>query len=490
MLLDALRFVIGADTRDADGQLTKLDGSADSLEKALNSVDETSSKASLSLATMAKAALGSLTAALSLGAAWTSVVGRAADINELANAADAMGESVENVDAFGRAIQAIGGDAGAARDSMGALAGTVTNMLKGLDTESGKTFGFLGVQLKDAAGNVKGTTDLMLELSGAVQGMSKSDATFHLNKLGIGDPKTIEAMLRGRKELERLIATQKAAGTISKESVENARKFNESLGTLRTMAQSAGAAMIDKLVPYVQAGVDALRKMVDWVKENETLVTGFFLAVGTAVAIYFLPAMFSAAAATLVAIAPFLAIGAAVVAIGAAFALAYEDVMAFLDGQESFIGKVFDKYPAIKALVFGLVDAFKAVGGAILQFFMSPMETVMKVFDWLSGKIDSLIAKAKTLTDWIPGFGGSDTAQTLQSANAQISAAAGTPLNNITSSAISNSAVTNSSASLNIGEVRVETQATDASGVAGALGSELQEQLRSFAAYNQTAVAG
>ena len=489
MLLDVLRFVIDADTRDADGQLARLDGSADSLEKSLHNVDETSSKASLSLNTLGKAALGSLAAALSLGAAWTAVVGRTADINELANAADAMGESVENVDAFGRAFQAIGGDAGSARDSMGALAGTVTNMLKGLDTESGKTFGFLGVQLKDAAGKVKGTTSLLLELSGAVQGMSKADATFHLNKLGISDPKTIEAMLRGRKEMERLLATQKAAGTITKESVENSRKFNESLGTLRTMAQSAGAAMIDKLVPYVQAGVEMLTRLVDWVRENETLVTGFFLAVGTAVAIYFLPAMVTAAAATLVAIAPFLAIGAAVVAIGAAFALAYEDVMAFVNGQESFIGKVFDKYPAIKSLVFGMIDVFKAVGGAIFTFLMSPLETIINLFDWIAAKVDMLASKAKSLVSWIPGFGGGETADTIDTANQQMAAAAANPLNSTTSNAISNTAKTQTS-NLTIGEVRVETQASDASGVAGALGSELQEQLRSFAAYNQTAVAG
>lgn len=490
MLLDVLKFVMQADTRDADSQLERIDTRAESLEQALEKVDKTSNKASLSLASMAKAAIGSMAAAVSLGAAWSAVTGRAESINALANAADAMGESVENVDAFGRAIQAIGGDANAARETMGALSGTVTNMLKGLDTESGKTFGFLGVQLKDAAGNVKGTTDLMLELSDAVRGMSRSDATFHLNKLGIGDPKTIEAMLRGRAELSRLIGAQKENGVVTKEMVENARRFNERMGTMRTMVESAAGAFIDKLAPYVEAGVNALQKMVAWVREHEDLVTGFFLAVGTAVAVYFLPSMIAAAAATLVAIAPFLAIGAAVVAIGAAFALAYEDLMAFLDGQESFIGKVFEKYPAIKSFVFGLVDAFKAVGNAIVSFFQAPMEHVMALFDWLSEKVDGLLAKAKGLVSWIPGMGGDDVSETIEAANAQLGSAASLPINNLTSNAISNSVNSQRSASLTIGEVRVETQATDAKGVADGLGSELQGQLRSFDAYMNTAVAG
>ena len=54
--------------------------------------------------------------------------------------------------------------------------------------------------------------------------------------------------------------------------------------------------------------------------------------------------MFSAGAATLVAISPFLLIGAAIAAVGVAFALLYEDVVAYLGGQESYIGDLAEKY--------------------------------------------------------------------------------------------------------------------------------------------------
>ena len=488
MLLDVLKFVIEADSGNAESDIGRVDRRAGDLEQSLNRVDETSRNTSMSLATMAKAAVGSFLSWQALSGAISSVTGQAGQINELGNAADRIGESVENVDAFGRAIESIGGDAGSAIQTMESLSATTTAMLRGLDTESGKTFGFLGVSLKDAAGNVKGTTDLMLELSDAVQGMSTADATFHLNKLGIGDPKTIEAMIRGRSEMERLIGIQKQNGTVTKEQVESSRRFNESMGMLKTAVSAAGRSFVDGMMPYVQAGIDVLTRLVGWVKDNQVLVTGFFIAVGAAVAAYFLPPMIAAAAAVLVAIAPILLMAAAVGAIGVAFALAYEDVMTFLAGGESLIGKVFDKFPAFKAVVFGMVDAFKAVGSAIGEFFEAPLENAMKLFDWISEKLNALL-----------GFGGGiikklfgddvDVTAAIQTGQSQMAAASASPLNSMTSNAISNTSNTRS-AQLTIGEVTVNTQATDAEQVAGALGTELSEQLRGFDAYNQTAVAG
>lgn len=527
MLLDVLKFVIEADGGTAESDIGKVDRKADDLEKSLKGVDATSKKTSMSLATMAKAAVGSFLSWQALSGAISAVTGQASQINELGNAADRIGESVENVDAFGRAIESIGGDAGSAIQTMEALSATTTAMLRGLDTESGKTFGFLGVSLKDAAGNVKGTTDLMLELSDAVQGMNTADATFHLNKLGIGDPKTIEAMIRGRSEIERLIGIQKQNGTVTKEQVESSRRFNESMGTLKTAVSAAGQSFVNGMMPYVQAGIDVLTRLVGWVKDNQTLVTGFFIAVGAAVAAYFLPPMITAAGAVLVAIAPILLMAAAVGAIGVAFALAYEDVMMFLSGGESLIGKVFDKFPAFKDVVFGLVDAFKAVGSAIGEFFSDPLQGVIKMIDWVKEKAAGLLSDLRGAFSWIPGIdvpeveisqNGTDTevvaavsppvaARPMSdqavvsqpeavrpmsdqaSAAQQMAAASASPLNSMTSNAISNTSNTRS-AQLTIGEVTVNTQATDAEQVAGALGTELSEQLRGFDAYNQTAVAG
>lgn len=490
MLLDVLKFVIEADSGNAESDIGKVDRKAGDLEQSLKGVDATSKKTSLSLVTMAKAAVGSFLSWQALSGAISAVSGQAARINELGNAADRIGESVENVDAFGRAIESIGGDADSAIKSMESLSSTTTAMLRGLDTESGKTFGFLGVSLKDAAGNVKGTTDLLLDLSDAVQGMSASDASFHLNKLGIGDPKTIEAMVRGRSEIERLIGIQKQNGTVTKEQVENSRKFNESMGTLKTAVSAAGQSFVNGLMPYVQAGIDVLTRLAGWVKDNQVLVTGFFIAVGAVVAAYFLPPMIAAAGAVLVAIAPILLMVAAVGAIGVAFALAYEDVMTFLAGGESLIGKVFDKFPGFKDVVFGLVDAFKAVGSAIGEFFMNPLDHIMAALDWIEAKAAALAESFKRLYSWIPGLGDdSEVTATVEAANGQINAASASPLNSMTSNAISNTSSTQS-AQLTIGEVTVNTQATDAEQVAGALGTELSEQLRGFDAYNQTAVAG
>src|SRR5699024_6427901 len=91
--------------------------------------------------------------------------------------------------------------------------------------------------------------------------------------------------------------------------------------------------------------------------------------------------MVSAAASVWATIAPFATIAAAIIAVGAAFALIYDDIRNFIAGNNSLIGQISEEYPAIGRLIerFGAVarEVFAAVG---------------EVLDWLNDQFDISIS--------------------------------------------------------------------------------------------------
>ncbi|MGK5615974.1 hypothetical protein ACSNKP_19235, partial [Proteus mirabilis] len=74
-------------------------------------------------------------------------------------------------------------------------------------------------------------------------------------------------------------------------------------------------------------------------------------------------------------------------------------------------------------------------------------------------------------------------------ANAQLDAIANNAMNPITSQAINNQSNVKNESNVSIGEIKVETQATDAQGMASGVKDALQDQLADFNQQNSTGVA-
>lgn len=341
---------------------------------------------------------GAAAGALSFGAILAGVFERADSIRAIEQTSDALGVAIEDVDAFGKAAQAMGGDAEGARDSLTDMAEKMGEAMSDAESGAAKAFKALGIGLKNTDGSAKNSIDGILDLAGAVEGLSKSEAIFKIKELGITDNRTVEMVLKGRKELERMLKTQKEQGAVTKESAENARKLTEAMGYLKLSVSNAGASFLDSIIPALTKVLEWLGKGVDWMKENKNFVLGFFGAVAAIVAAVYLPAMISAAAATIAATWPFIAIGLAITAAAAAFALIYDDVMNFIEGNDSFIGQVVEKYPLVGKVVTWLIDAFKAlwdtlitgakqIGEFVSAAFMQIVEGVSFAIDYLVNTI-------------------------------------------------------------------------------------------------------
>lgn len=473
-LIDKFLMIFEGDTTSLDDGVKKSKKSADSLIDTLKDADKVAGKVGDSLASSLKKTLASVAAAFAAGALINNTIGRASDIVAIANTADALGVAVEELDAFGRAAQAAGGDAQGARDSLTDMAETIGEALQDVESQRAKTFAGLGVSLRDVEGNAINAVEGILRLSDSVQGLSREEAIFRIKELGITDNKTVEMVLRGRKELERMLMVQKEQGVITKENAEEARKFTEGMNRLRGSLDVASTGFMSSLIPALTVGVEWLTKLVDWASEHSDVIVGFFGAIAAVVTALYLPAMISAAAATLAATWPIIAIAAVVTAVAAAFALAYEDIMNFIDGNDSLIGQIFEKYPLVKDVVFGIMDAFKLMWSVVSGIFNMMLTGFKQIVDFIMRGVGQITGAVGKVAGFF-GFGGSDA---MQEGQQQMAAASASPLNSVTSNSISNSvASTNKTNSVSIQNLNIETQATDPNGVADAVGGGLNAQL-------------
>lgn len=526
-LLDTFTILFQADTRSVEDGARRSENAADDLLNRLRDTDAAASVAGESFKGFVMGALGALTAALSVGQLVSSSIEKAADITALSQTADALGEAVEDVAAFGRAAAAAGGDAQGARDSLTDMAEKIGEALS--DTESGaaQAFKTLGVGLTDAQGKSKGAIAGMLELAEAVEGMSRPEAVFKLKELGVTDNRMLEMMLKGRKEMERMIAVEKEQGVVSRQTAEQAKKITDGMNKLRGALDTASTGFMTALIPAIAKGVEWLTAIVDWAGEHSDFIVGFFMAIGAAVAVFYVPPMIAAAAATLAATWPIIAIGAAVAATAALFALAYDDILNFIEGNDSLIGQVFEKYPMAKDVVFALIDAFKVMGQVVSDIWKALVIGFQQVIDFVMTGVRQIANGVSTVASFFgvgaddqaddePGSegtpAGSDTAEHnparpsgsgqspedvpripgtsngivntrtalagVEAGRAAMTAAGASPLNATTSNAISNTLSSNRETNVQVGEVIVNTQATDAKGVASDIGGELSAQLK------------
>lgn len=559
-LLDELLIRIVADSSGVDRSIDESRKKTDGLTDSLGHTESQAKSTGQALAGFAAKAVGALTAVLGVSETISKVVERAGMIAELQRTSTALGVAIEDLDAFGKAAEQAGGDAQGARDSLTDMSEALGEALSDKESGRAKAFQALGVAITDANGKAKDGLTGILDLASAVEGLDRSTAVFKIKELGITDNRTVEMILKGRKELERMLAVQKAQGVVTKESADRAAKFNDALFSLRGTLSNASNSFLDSLIPALTKVVEWLGKVADFAMKHKDFIVGFFIAIGAVIAGIYLPAMIAAAAATIAATWPLIAIGLAIAAVGAAFALIYEDIMNFIDGNDSFIGQVFEKYPAVQQVVMALIDIFKAlwdmlvtgaeqVAGFLSAAFQQIVAGISAFINYLpeaiagvSGFVDSAmgaframgdvvasifaaivntirssigvvtdgINKVKAVAGKVGGFfgiGGDDTpgkgaqpsgsgqgpedvpiTDAMLAARQQLANASSTPANGVTSSAISNSTQSRTS-NMDIGQINIQTQATDAQGIARELPSELSGQLKNLEHESSTGVA-
>lgn len=471
-LLDTFRILFEADTSKMNQGLNKAEQSTDDLVKSMKEADKQADATAKGIENIARKVVAWVAAQQAI----QQVFQRKDEILAINNTAEALGMATEDVDAFGRAAESMGGDAQGARDSLTDMAESMGEAMADVESGRAKTFAALGISLKDANGQAKNASQGMLDLASAVEGMPRGEAVFRIKELGITDNRTVEMILKGRRALEDLLRTQQENSKVTKEAVENAKQFQDAMNATKMVVSGAADGFYQAILPALTAFVTWVGKAASWATENKDVVVGFFGAVAGIITLMYLPAMISAAVATIAATWPLILMGAAIAGLAALFALAYDDVMNFIDGNDSLIGRVI---PAA-------IAAFKALG----DFVIGIWNGITAAWDAFVSKVMSGVDKVRNAGKAVAGFFGfGDDGGGVAAGAAAVSTAAGAPTNATSSAAISNSVGGKSETNVSIGEVKVQTQATDAQGISKDIGGSLNGQLKSLQTSAATGVA-
>ncbi|MFD4837652.1 phage tail tape measure protein [Achromobacter sp. NPDC058515] len=534
-LLDALTYIIDADNSKLNKEIDKSEQKTDEFGKSMLTAEGRAALMEQKIKGAFTRIGAAILATVAASKALETFNNHVQTVEQIRNTSDALGVAIEDVDAFGKAIERMGGDAQGARDSLTDMAESIGEALQDVESGRAKTFKALGISLKDVNGQAKNAVQGMVELAGAVEGMGREQAVFRIKELGITDNRSVELLLKGRQEVERMLRVQKEQGVVTKESAERVRVYSEALAKLRQSAGVATSGIVDWILPAITWFIEKLDSVVTWMNRHDTFVKGFFIGLTTILTAMFLPAVISATAAVWALIAPFLAVAAPIAAVVALFALLYDDVMNFLEGNDSLIGQISEKYPivgetvkamaqavtaafdwvkealagaydSVKVFASGAVNSFAVMGKSIGAIFQGVVGVVKSAWTYISGVFDSVSSVISRIGKWL-GFGSGDdievsastvskgvsdaeakAAENMKAAQAQLDQASANPMNSITSNAISNASNTHTETNVQVGQVTVQTQATDAQGISQSIGGGLKDELKNLQADSASGV--
>lgn len=547
-ILDTFFILFDSDASKLDKGLGESEKKAEGLIDKLKGVDKEGAKAGAGLYELVGKAAGLLGVAVSIGALVKGVKETAAAYDELGKLAARFRDTADAVDEFRDAAGLLGISEETSVGALKALDTAIQDTFLGMGRAK-KVFEEMGIQVTDAQGKIKGTTAVMGELAEKMKGMERGTQIRVMERLGL-DPAMLKLFNSDFVELQkRMAAVDKASGFNLDQAVKRANEFTKAskglaleVNTLKMYVEKLAEKFKIATMPFFTEALGIATKyvkmFVDFLMKHNKFMEGIFIAVGAAITYFMIPAAIKGAIAVWAMIAPFALIGLAVAAVGIAFALLYDDIMNFIEGGDSMIGHVVNKWPIVgeilKALgaefvflwdvakaVFNflvgmfddptaaferfkediaagvqkLVETFpglKEVVGTITDAFVFAGDTITGVWDAIIAAIQAAIAvvmdgintvvsafnKAKSFL----GFGGGESAPGLAEGKGALGTASASGLASQTSNSINNTKGGNKNTSVQIGKVEVKTAATDAEGISKAIGGSMQAQMRQASA--------
>lgn len=336
---------------------------------------------------------------------------------DLNRASKALGVNIETLDTWGNAVKRTGGTAEGFQQSLRSLAQ------------------HLGTSSQTAL-------QILPQLADAFQRMGRVQALRYGNMLGL-DEATILLLQKGRREVDALLLRQKELGVITAKDSEVFVKFDNQLQDTGHSFRSMFVAVATTVLPTLEKLFVVFGNVAQFFKEHSDLIIGGLIGIAIAAGIVALP--FIAANAALI------LIGASVGVLIGVFALAYDDIKTFFAGGDSLIGRAAERWPRVAKAVKEAFDALRKS----LNWFLVGEDPARKGFS-------------------LRGALGGDAAPLDFFGKKAIKEADSSPLNSLSTSSILNSK--NSNRSVQIGDITINTQATDADGIMTSLQSRLDKE--------------
>jgi hypothetical protein len=397
----------------------------------------------------AEAVAAGLGAALiaTTGAMFAFVTEVAEGVAELKEFADTNSLNIEELQKWMYAASVTGSTADAVKESMAQLNQTMGALAAGLPSRGARAFQLLGLQAKDASGKLKNVSDMMEEvlLKAASKGQAGAGI---LRRLGI-DPSLILLAQKGKLGIEQLREEAEKYGVVSEEDAERSVQLKVSWEKLKTSGENLGKIIAVKLVPGVLAIVNGLQA---WIASHHDMIANriipFFETMGkvfadlwnwfllilrvvdsvahafggwkivSAVLLTVLAAIVSygiiefmvdLATKTIKVATAFIKLDAAAEALplligllGLAVFLLTDDIMNFIEGNNSLIGQLQGKYPHAFGIAIGMLALFSVGLALAVKAILTKMLTALGEFQvQLLATTKNLWGAAVATWDWV-----------------------------------------------------------------------------------------
>lgn len=356
----------------------------------------------------------------------------------VSEAGEALGISTKNLGAWSDAIKHIGGSAEGAIDSIRALSGSLAQVDATGHSRVKPFFDELGIKMQDSTGKTKKVTQLLWELSGAFEHMSKQESFGFGRKMQL-DEGMIRLLQRGQSGLKGLIDQMHALGDIQDEDAEAAKQWAEFLDNVSHSMRTTSLGITTELLPALVAIGKAFEDNRDII---DPIIGTLISSVGLLIAR--LAILRAAAVKTLV-----------VGELG--------EIVAWL----------------------GLMNDALRTGTVLTWLGLAPWLAITAAILGAGYAVYELLNNWKDLVNFTSKlFGGSNVYDmnvdhNLEGAKQKLASADHNPLGWQTSQSISNSAQNfKKETNISIGEITVHTQATSAGDVAKDIAHELQRHFR------------
>ena len=341
---------------------------------------------------------------------------------DLANLARTLGVNVEQLDAWSYAVQRAGGNAAEFQASLKSL---------------GEHLG----------GSPQIALAILPQLADVFSRLGRFRAMQYGQSVGL-DQHTILLLMQGRTEVEKILQRERELGVVTEANSKTSIDFTNALADNQHAWQMLYVTLDAEILPVLTKLLNALTPAIIYLRQHKDLVEGFFIAIAAIGAAMIAPFV--------IAYGSILLVIAGLAALSAAFAVIYEDVMAFREGHNSLIGDILKRWPAVGTIVKDILTEWKIALLALLDPIKLVEDAFNKISEFFSGggtkKIQLAIEKGA-------GALGITQSTYVPSAN--------------TNSLLGSNLLFNTNRGINTGPINIFTQATDADGIAGAIGKSL-----------------
>lgn len=235
-----------------------------------------------------------------------------------------LNTSANDISAWSNAAELAGGSAEGLQGTMDMLSKSQTELQLTGNTGLIPYFTALGVGLADVNGKARPVNDILLDLADRFGSMDRTTANNMGRMLGI-DQGTMQLLLKGRKEVEIMIARQKEYGAVTKKQAEESARLKLMMRESTQTFIAFGRELLAKATPALEAFFNLMSDFGTWCRDHQeflqtflTIITAGLIAMGLAAV-------------------PINLVAVAVLGLAAGIAALYEDYQVWKRGGDSLI---------------------------------------------------------------------------------------------------------------------------------------------------------